>query len=111
MRSSSTKRSSGRQDAERGHAKVSERRQQKAKLGYYAVQQVGVRGSGGVRRGLHLPSQVAGAVQGIRGGPAEEGFLPVEEDELQGEVGAGRLQRQIGGVSFSPSGAPEMAFI
>lgn len=59
---------------------------------YYAVQQVGVCGPGRVWRGLHLSSQVAGAVQGIGGRPPEESLLSIEEDELQGEVRTGGLR-------------------
>lgn len=59
---------------------------------YYAVQQVGVRGSGRVGRGLHLSSQVTRAVEGVRGSPAKESLLSIEEDELQGEVRTGGLR-------------------
>lgn len=57
------------------------------------MQLVGVRGSGRMRRVLHLLRQVPRAVQGVGGRPAEERLLAVKEDELQGEVRAGGLCR------------------
>lgn len=58
---------------------------------YYAVQLVGVRGSGGVRGGLHLLRQVSGAVQGVCGSPVEKSLFSVEEEQLQGQVRTGSL--------------------
>lgn len=74
------------------HADLGWFRPQKGKAVYYAVQQVGVCGSGRVWRGLHLSSQVTRAVQGIRGSPPKESLLSIEEDELQGEVRTGGLR-------------------
>lgn len=72
---------------------------------YYAMQLVGVCGPFRVWGGLHLCSQVARAVQGICGGPLEKSLLPIEEDQLQGQVGVGALQegvkRNSSLVSFS----------
>lgn len=79
---------------------------------YYAVQLVGVCGSFRVWSGLHLLSKVAGAVQGICGGPLEKSLLPIEEDQLQGQVGVGALQEgekkelQFSHFQFSRSAAP-----
>lgn len=58
---------------------------------YNAVQLVGVRGSGGVRGGLHLLRQVSGAVQGVCGSPVEKSLFSVEEEQLQGQVRTGSL--------------------
>lgn len=61
---------------------------------YYAMQLVGVCGSGGVRGGLHLLGQVARAIQGVCGGPLEQSLLSIEEDQLQGQVSVGSLHRR-----------------
>lgn len=58
---------------------------------YYAVQLIGACGSNGVWSGRHLLGQVAGAIQGVCGGPAEKSLLSIEEDQLQGQVGIGAL--------------------
>lgn len=62
---------------------------------YYAMQLVGVCGSGGVRGVLHLLGQVPGAVQGVCGCPLEESLLSIEEDQLQCQVRVGSLYRII----------------
>lgn len=62
---------------------------------YYAVQLVGVCGSGGMRGVLHLLGQVPGAVQGVCWRPLEESLLSIKEDQLQGQVRAGSLYRII----------------
>lgn len=60
-------------------------------VAYYAVQLVGVGGSGGVRGGLHLLGQAARAIQGVCGGPLEKSLLSIEEEQLQGQVRTGSL--------------------
>lgn len=70
-------------------------------LPYYAVQLVGVCGPGGVWGGLHLPGQVARAVQGVCGGPTVQRLLSIEEDQLQGQVRAGCLHERCKGKQVS----------
>lgn len=62
---------------------------------YDAMQQVGLCGSLGVWGGLHLLSQVARAVQRIRGGPLEKGLLTIKKDQLQGHVRVGALHEGL----------------
>lgn len=58
------------------------------------MQLVGVCGSRRVRGGLHLLGEVARAVQGVGGGPLKKSLLPIEEEQLQRQVGREVLNSQ-----------------
>lgn len=66
------------------------------------MQEVGVCGSRGMWGGLHLLGEVARAIQRVSGGPLDQGFLSIEEQQLQRQVGDSALCRRSqwgGGVS------------
>lgn len=85
-------------------------RRQRRTVVYYAVQLVGLCGSGGMRGVLHLLGQVPGAVQGVCGRPLEESLLSIEEDQLQGQVRAGSLYKIIKEAVSCNHGLHPLAF-